>query len=76
MKEVGAMIQYSFAGNGNIMPCPWMDDCINYPAGCSGGSYWCKRFDSEEDRREMIKTKARWDYTKKGDKDGRVNSSN
>ena len=35
--------QLSFAANGNIMPCPYRDDCFNYSAGCQGLSYWCKR---------------------------------
>lgn len=57
--------QLSFAPNGNIMPCPWMDKCINYPAGCNGTSYWCKRFDTEEQRKVMERGLKRWTKTKK-----------
>ena len=49
--------QLSFAPNGNITPCPWKMQCYNYPAGCKGNSYWCKRFDTEEDRKIMLKAK-------------------
>ena len=43
--------------------CPWTDKCINHPAGCKGQSYWCKRFDSPEGRKEMIKA---WKKYSKG----------
>lgn len=49
--------QYAFAPNGNIRPCPWLEDCLNYPAGCSGESYWCKRFETEQDIKLMRKIK-------------------
>ena len=49
--------QLSFANNGNIRPCPWTAICINHPSGCSGQSYWCKRCDTETDRKEMEKAK-------------------
>lgn len=52
--------QLSFAANGNITPCPWADECINYPAGCRGHSYWCKRFDTEEDRKVMLRGLKKW----------------
>ena len=35
--------QYSFAPNGYIAPCPYMDECINHPIGCGGGTWWCGR---------------------------------
>lgn len=47
--------QVRFADNGNIMPCPFTDDCINYPTGCRGISYWCRRFDTADGRRMMQK---------------------
>lgn len=53
--------QLSFAENGNIAPCPWASDCINYPTGCKGVSYWCKRFDIEIDRKQMVEEKKRWE---------------
>ena len=51
------MKQISFVGNGNISPCPWTDECLNYSYGCQGHSYWCQRFDSKEDRETMRKAK-------------------
>ncbi len=52
--------QLSFAPNGNITPCPWKDVCLNHPAGCKGYSYWCKRFDKEKDRKQLIKALKKW----------------
>ena len=51
------MMQLTFAPNGNIKPCPWVEDCLNFPAGCSGESYWCKRFNTSEDIKGMRKAK-------------------
>lgn len=34
--------QLSFlADNGNIMPCPYREQCQTYKIGCGGYSYWC-----------------------------------
>lgn len=33
--------QYSFAQNGNIMPCPYRTECGTYGIGCGGVSHWC-----------------------------------
>lgn len=55
--------QLSLAPNGNITPCPWADECINYPIGCRGESYWCKRFNSKEGRNAMIRGFKRWQKT-------------
>ena len=52
--------QVRFAGNGNVMPCPYTDSCITYQTGCKGVSYWCGRFDTSEDRRTEKKFKERW----------------
>ena len=43
-------LQVSIAPNGNIQPCPYFEDCLNYPSGCSGQSYWCRRVPSEEEK--------------------------
>ena len=26
-----------------ISPCPYIEDCLNYPVGCKGGCWWCER---------------------------------
>ena len=51
------MAQVTFCYNGNISPCPYTDDCLNYPRGCEGFSYWCGRFETREDRRSQRKGK-------------------
>lgn len=43
-------LQLSFAENGNITPCPYTNKCLNYPAGCSGHSFWCDRKVSDLER--------------------------
>ena len=48
-------IQYEFCENGNIKPCPYKDECINCPAGCSGESWWCKRIMRKEDNNGFFK---------------------
>lgn len=47
--------QIRFMPNGNIAPCPFTEMCINHPEGCKGISYWCRRFDTAEQRRMMQK---------------------
>lgn len=45
--------QLSIAYNGNIMPCPYREDCRTYKIGCNGYSYWCNNAEgmkSEEQR--------------------------
>ena len=34
--------QLAFGENGNIMPCPYREDCMTYLIGCKGISFWCK----------------------------------
>lgn len=43
--------QLSIAYNGNIMPCPYREDCRTYRIGCDGYSYWCNN--AEGMRKEM-----------------------
>ena len=43
--------QLSFALNGNIVPCPYRECCLNHPAGCSGESKWCKRIPEEDEKK-------------------------
>lgn len=49
--------QYTFAPNGNISPCPYMDKCRNYPSGCKGGSFWCGRNEKDLERGKYDKTR-------------------
>ena len=42
------MIQFQFADNGNIKPCPYTSECYNFPAGCKGASFWCGRTEYQE----------------------------
>ena len=60
------MMQLSFVGNGNISPCPWKSECLNHPAGCTGHSYWCGRFDTEDERKQMAKAKRQFERVKNG----------
>lgn len=45
--------QLSIALNGNIMPCPYREECRTYMIGCSGDSYWCNN--AEGMRKEVEK---------------------
>ena len=45
--------QLSIALNGNIMPCPYREECRTYKIGCSGESYWCNN--AEGMRKEVEK---------------------
>ena len=38
--------QLGFVENGNISPCPYREECSTYKVGCGGFSYWCKRFET------------------------------
>lgn len=40
--------QLTFADNGNIKPCPYRNECLTYPMGCRGLSYWCGRYEEEK----------------------------
>lgn len=40
--------QLSFAPNGYVKPCPYVEQCSTYLIGCEGGCYWCGRFDKKE----------------------------
>lgn len=55
--------QVKFADNGNVMPCPFTDGCLNHPTGCKGISYWCGRFDTADGRRMMQKGYKKWQTT-------------
>ena len=37
------VIQMEFALNGNIKPCPYVEQCSTYKIGCNGESWWCKQ---------------------------------
>lgn len=43
------MQQLTLLLNGNLAPCPYTDNCFNYPAGCGGATYYCHRFDEASD---------------------------
>ena len=45
--------QLSIALNGNIMPCPYREECRTYKIGCSGESYWCNNAEGfREEKRD------------------------
>lgn len=44
--------QLSFAPNGNIVPCPYREHCLNHPSGCSGDSHWCKRVPDQNEKKD------------------------
>lgn len=41
-------MQVHIMENGCIAPCPYTEECINYPTGCKGGCYWCKKYDKDK----------------------------
>lgn len=44
-----------FADNGYIKPCPFISDCLNYPIGCGGLSWWCNRIPKEKEKENFLK---------------------
>lgn len=48
--------QLEFVPNGNISPCPYKDDCLNYPSGCKGISHWCNRIPERRSNERIHKS--------------------